>query len=697
MKKNIDEMTAKLFTAVKTAYLRECSSLVRNNGKCQPVTVDMMAQLLNGRPVDKLQVAEGTDPNKVINLMEGYSCGLSSLPRIYKQVARLAGESCEKIAVYQDALQPYGFDYEAAANKDNKKVVAVIKKYCKVDDLRPYIGVVYHDAERHNAVWTDANVIIVSKALYNPAAAGRCVDANGLELEGYRYPNYAAVVPDLSTCYRFNGADVVSNCTESLATAKSLKKANGNREEYDIFNAGMVEGRPACFNVNFLPFFKLIESPMYILPDSHKMAGYLHHGDGFILMMPISKKAAEESHLDEKTVYLQDDTRIARRVETAAAVSGVNLAAYLATAEKVEKVEETAPAAEVETVADAEPMEETTTEPVAEVEKVEEVATVADTEPMEEETPAEPLPGWCKDNTKVLNTLYNSIGTIKDFTYNKVLECWQCTFVNTATGTEYKKHSISYMEPIEEAPAATITDADVLAQAERIKAIYEDMKAEAVEGMKADDLPDTTPIYTAADVEKMIEEATADTYTAEEVASLVAAAVAEERARHTRRRFAPRLRPVLRRLGRVAAVVLPLLIVALFMGASTDAAPATDAETVAQVIDLPAVTVTAEAPDTFIEDEAPCLIEDKAPRLIEDKTPCLIEDKAPAPSPVKKLTAPSPVKNVADAAECSSQKSDTADTPAGEKTASPMNTASDPHGLTICEGTPWAYTMMNWA
>ena len=87
MKKNIDEMTAKLFTAVKTAYLRECSGLVRNNGKCQPVTVDMMAQLLNGRQVDKLYVAEGTDTNKVIDLMEGYSCGLASLPRIYKQVA----------------------------------------------------------------------------------------------------------------------------------------------------------------------------------------------------------------------------------------------------------------------------------------------------------------------------------------------------------------------------------------------------------------------------------------------------------------------------------------------------------------------------------------------------------------------------------------------------------------------------------
>jgi hypothetical protein len=52
---------------------------------------------------------------------------------------------------------------------------------------------------------------------------------------------------------------------------------------------------------------------------------------------------------------------------------------------------------------------------------------------------------------------------------------------------------------------------------------------------------------------------------------------------------------------------------------------------------------------------------------------------------------------VAEAAECSSQKTDAADSPAGEKTASPMATATDAAGLTICEGTPWAYTMMNWA
>ena len=152
-----------------------------------------------------------------------------------------------------------------------------------------------------------------------------------------------------------------------------------------------------------------------------------------------------------------------------------------------------------------------------------------------------------------------------------------------------------------------------------------------------------------------------------------------------RRRFAPRLRPVLRRLGRVAAVVLPLLIVALFIGASTDStasAPAADAaEQVAQVVELPAVTVTAAA----------------------------VTDAPAAPSPVKKLAAPSPVKKAAaDAVTLPNQKtaSDiaTATAPAADD-ADSLTTApaadglqpTPPDGLTICAGTAWAYTMMNWA
>ena len=167
-----------------------------------------------------------------------------------------------------------------------------------------------------------------------------------------------------------------------------------------------------------------------------------------------------------------------------------------------------------------------------------------------------------------------------------------------------------------------------------------------------------------------------------------AAEVEQPRRRH-RLNLRPRLSRWLHPARWVAVAFVVCLLSGFLLGMNTSTAANAAADDIAAAYELAPVTVTAEAPDTFIEDEAPCLIEDKAPRLIEDK--------APAPSPVKKLAAPSPVKNVADAAECSSQKTDTADTPAGEKTASPMNTASDPHGLTICEGTPWAYTMMNWA
>jgi hypothetical protein len=144
--------------------------------------------------------------------------------------------------------------------------------------------------------------------------------------------------------------------------------------------------------------------------------------------------------------------------------------------------------------------------------------------------------------------------------------------------------------------------------------------------------------------------------------------VEQPRRRH-RLNLRPRLSRWLHPVRWVAVAFVVCLLSGLLLGMNTSTAAADD---IAAVYELHPVNVTAEAPDTFIEDKAPCLIEDKAP-------------------------APSPVKNVAEAAECSSQKTDAADSPAGEKTASPMATATDAAGLTICEGTPWAYTMMNWA
>ena len=240
--------------------------------------------------------------------------------------------------------------------------------------------------------------------------------------------------------------------------------------------------------------------------------------------------------------------------------------------------------------------------------------------------------------------------------------------------------------PADATPAApVVTDADILATAARIKNNYEAMQADIEAANQAAEAaplpsdmpePDTTPLYSAADVDAMIEAATADTYTADEVAAMVADAVAQERARH-RRRPAPRLRPIFRRLWRVAAVVVPLVVLAMLTASTADdnsrQAPAAgavamtpaaalpvavDADTL-QVVELPPVTVTA-------------------PRTpASQKTASTVADASPTDEP-------------------------TADTPASQKTDADtlpdtLQPDSQPHGLTICAGTAWAYTMMNWA
>lgn len=251
---------------------------------------------------------------------------------------------------------------------------------------------------------------------------------------------------------------------------------------------------------------------------------------------------------------------------------------------------------------------------------------------------------------------------------------------------EHKKRmAAAYGTPANQKPAAT--DAEVLATAARIRANYETMQADIEAGREQ------AAAAFAEAITAYCEELSRPEPLAWEPETIIipfeprpAAEVEQQPRRRHRLNLRPRLSRWLHPVRWVAVAFVVCLLSGLLLGMNTSTAAADD---IAAAYELAPVNVTAEAPDTFIEDKAPCLIEDKAP--------CLIEDKATAPSPVKKLAAPSPVKNMADAAECSSQKTDAADSPAGEKTASPMATATDAAGLTICAGTAWAYTMMNWA
>lgn len=303
---------------------------------------------------------------------------------------------------------------------------------------------------------------------------------------------------------------------------------------------------------------------------------------------------------------------------------------------------------------------------------------------------------------KYMGTAIENIGTIASWGRKQIKVAWVTGKKNVYTIRDFfelvesgkfivsmpydAEYMASLKQPTTTEQKTAPTDAEVMETAARIRANYEAMQAdiEAEREQAAAAFAEAITAY--------CEELSRPAPLAWEPETIIipfeprpAAEVEQPRRRH-RLDLRPRLSRWLHPARWVAVAFVVCLLSGLLLGMNTSTAAADD---IAAAYDLAPVTVTAEAPDTFIEDEAPCLIEDKAP--------CLIEDKAPAPSPVKKLAAPSTVKNVADAAECSSQKTDNADTTAGEKTASSMNTASDPHGLTICEGTPWAYTMMNWA
>ena len=306
---------------------------------------------------------------------------------------------------------------------------------------------------------------------------------------------------------------------------------------------------------------------------------------------------------------------------------------------------------------------------------------------------------------KYMGTATENIGTIASWGRKQIKVAWVTGKKNVYTIRDFfelvesgkfivsmpydAEYMASLKQPTPAEQKTATTDAEVMETAARIRANYEAMQAdiEAEREQAAAAFAEAITAY--------CEELSRPEPLAWEPETIIipfeprpAAEVEQPRRRH-RLNLRPRLSRWLHPARWVAVAFVVCLLSGLLLGMNTSTAADAAADDIAAVYELHPVTVTAEAPDTFIED--------KAPRLIEDKAPRLIEDKAPAPSPVKKLAAPSPVKNAADAAECSSQKTDTADTPAGEKTASPMNTASDPHGLTICAGTAWAYTMMNWA
>lgn len=234
---------------------------------------------------------------------------------------------------------------------------------------------------------------------------------------------------------------------------------------------------------------------------------------------------------------------------------------------------------------------------------------------------------------------------------------------------------------------AAVTDADIYAAAARIRANHEAMQAdiEADKQRAADMFADAITAYCES-----IEPPAAPRWEPETIIIKPVFRDAEPTPApiHRRRLSLPRLRPAFRRLLRVAAVVFPLLVFALLTASSQTAAAPADAAPVAVTEAAPLVADADAVADTVVY----CAGELPPVEVCAPRTPA-----------GQKCCTPSRSKNAVAVADTpAGQKTASSCTPSSQKTAPDAVTDapqldSQPHGLTICAGTAWKYTMMNWA
>jgi hypothetical protein len=242
----------------------------------------------------------------------------------------------------------------------------------------------------------------------------------------------------------------------------------------------------------------------------------------------------------------------------------------------------------------------------------------------------------------------------------------------------YDAEYMAMLKRKQQQPAA-LTDADVLAAAARIKSNYEAMKQQAA----ADAYADAITAYCDT-----LEEPAAPAWVPEIITITPCPAWDDTPAadelpapapRHRRRlNIAPRLSRWLHPARWVAVAFAVCLLSGLLLGMNTSTAADTDAaaDGIAAVYELHPVTVTAAATPAN-------------QKTASDITTATAPAAADAVNPSNQKTA-------SDLATASAPAADDA----GSLTTAPVANGlqpTPPDGLTICAGTVWAYTMMNWA
>ena len=233
-------------------------------------------------------------------------------------------------------------------------------------------------------------------------------------------------------------------------------------------------------------------------------------------------------------------------------------------------------------------------------------------------------------------------------------------------------------EPCPPTPS-TLTDADVLATAARIKETYEAMKQQAA----ADTFADAITAYCDSLEESPAPAWEPETIIIKPVYHDAAPVAAPRRRLHIGPRLTRWLHPV-----RIVAAVFAVLVLSLVLGSSAGA------------FDTPADNAAADAVAMTPAAALPVAVDADTLQVVE--LPPVTVTAPRTPSGQKTGLTPSGQKTAAAVADASPTDEPTADTPAGQKTDADglpdtLQPDSQPHGLTICEGTAWAYTMMNWA
>lgn len=615
MKKNTDPKTAQLFEAARAAYIENYSHGVVKSPIAKNVTVNeitrymewqkeddqllKMIEDLNGREIEhgQLRTMEAQNRNeyrrrrraisnniakcgfrvflqdseKVIQLIDGYQCGIMSLPRIYNGLCKLVGEKPVEIVTIP-------------IMQNNQPTPAPI------EDAAPApvaVGFMSGETIKGRVHYVNSQDKAVSRVM----ELERVNFTSPLPMWVMSDDDYYFIVFQLSDniFFRSNGCGF------------NDRYMSGFRGDFSVYDKETIintlETAAAIPAKQFTPEYW----PNMAVVNAYKSAGMLEEAEKLMAIRDVITKQREE-----KRKARQEEAERKEQEQKQAEEKRLNEAA----ADMLNKKKITG--RDIVTLCDREGIKinPRTRHNLLEVVNYYENGSIS---------------YWKHGNKRT--TLDGCFIVINDLL--KALQAKQDT-----EATE-EAAPVEESAPIEESAPAPIEQPAPAEQPET------DPQAAA---MSVDDIDPEPVLYTASQVEKMI-------------AAAVEAALSEQQPAPMPASPHPSL---FSRLLRIAAVVVPLFILAMF----TASAMPKQAPTAA------ANTATAAAADDAIY-------------FIAELPAVTVTDSTPTPANQKTAATPS------------SQKTDTNGTPSGQKTDTA--TASPSHTITLCAGTAWQYTMTQYA